>query len=66
MKKNLIYLLFICLFFAGCEDEETKYDLGTVFDVSDVEVIIADTGEVSRAMCRGRFPAAATGVRWNR
>ena len=45
MKKNLIYLLFICLFFAGCEDEETKYDLGTVFDVSDVEVIIADTGE---------------------
>ena len=45
MKKNLIYLLFICLFFAGCEDEETEYDLGTVFDVSDVEVIIADTGE---------------------
>lgn len=45
MKKNLIYLLFICLSFAGCEDEETEYDLGTVFDVSDVEVIIADTGE---------------------
>ena len=46
MKKNLIYLLFICLSFAGCEDEEMEYDLGTVFDVSDVEVIIADTGVV--------------------
>lgn len=46
-KTRLLYMLLAWFLVAGCEDDDNDYAVKTVFDVSDLEVVIDASGKTT-------------------